>query len=93
MVMKKTHLGLAIASIFAASAGMVPTAVAHSPTPNTQQMPVREAINKTIQAPQIEYIRELHASGSFLDTSGTPPKQYGQWLQSRGRQKWTKKMR
>lgn len=25
------------------------------------------------------------------ETNGTPPKQYGQWLQSTGRQKWNKK--
>jgi hypothetical protein len=102
MNMKKTKTGIfggigagkaiALAAALAAT-GMAPVSVPAQNTQQGQTQNKREALDSQIQPLKRQQLPELMPGGGrqYVNKSGLTPKQYGQWLQSTGRQKWIKK--
>jgi hypothetical protein len=90
MNMKKQNIALAALAAFA-SLGTPQTLPAQNAASQTQRH--NEGLNKQIQPAKVETLPELMPGGGrqYVGKSGLTPKQYGQWLQSTGRQKWIKK--
>lgn len=89
--MKKSRIGLIGALAFAGAVQAAPTINTQDKTNVVIQEKVPDQNNR-----RVRQNRELPPDGMggisfpFYDT-GRSPKEYGQWLQATGRQKWVKK--
>ena len=97
--MKSTKL--AALSILAASLGMgatpqtLPYHQSQNQSQKSQQQKHNDGLDKQIVTVRRGAVTPLNPAGinGIEFDYGTPPKQYGQWLQSTRRQKWTKSKR